>query len=106
MNLPQHIYKLIIFSFLFCFYQASFANSLNASRVTQELVNPPYLPEHSQVALGPPKIVQIDMIIQEKDNEADSYEDLSTYQKKNQGLMNIDFDNQLSLQFQLFYYYH
>ena len=69
MNLPQHIYKLIIFSFLFCFYQASFANSLNASRVTQELVNPPYLPEHSQVALGPPKIVQIDMIIQEKEIE-------------------------------------
>jgi nitrite reductase (NO-forming) len=35
-------------------------------RVTQKLVAPPFLPEHEQVAKGPPKIVQVRMVIEEK----------------------------------------
>ena len=38
-------------------------------RVTQELVTPPFLPEHEQVATGEPKVVQIEMVIEEKDIE-------------------------------------
>lgn len=40
------------------------ANKLE--RVTQKLVAPPFLPEHEQVAKGPPKIVQVRMEIEEK----------------------------------------
>jgi nitrite reductase (NO-forming) len=35
-------------------------------RVTQELVAPPLLPKHDQVAKGKPKIVQVRMVIEEK----------------------------------------
>jgi nitrite reductase (NO-forming) len=35
-------------------------------RVTQTLVPPPGVPEHDQVAQGPPKIVQVRMVIEEK----------------------------------------
>lgn len=38
----------------------------NLQRVTQQLVPPPFLPQHDQVAKGPPKIVQIRMVIEEK----------------------------------------
>ena len=40
-------------------------------RVTQTLVAPPFLPEHDQVAAGPPKVVQIRMVIEEKLIEID-----------------------------------
>jgi nitrite reductase (NO-forming) len=36
------------------------------TRVTQALVPPPGVPEHDQVASGPPKIVQVRMVIEEK----------------------------------------
>ncbi|HIG64133.1 MAG TPA: nitrite reductase, copper-containing [Methyloprofundus sp.] len=36
-------------------------------RVTQELVTPPFLPKHSQVADSEPKIVQVRMTVQEKE---------------------------------------
>jgi nitrite reductase (NO-forming) len=38
-------------------------------RVTQKLVAPPFLPEHDQVAKGEPKIVEIRMVIEEKEME-------------------------------------
>ncbi len=40
-----------------------------AEVVTQELVDPPFLPEHEQVASGPPRIVQIRMEIIEREVE-------------------------------------
>ena len=38
-------------------------------RVTQELVAPPFLPEHTQIAIGDPKVVKIRMVVQEKEME-------------------------------------
>ncbi len=38
-------------------------------RVTQVLVAPPFLPEHEQVARGRPKIVQVRMVVEEKEIE-------------------------------------
>ena len=35
-------------------------------RVKQTLVAPPFLPEHDQVAVGGPKIVEVTMMIEEK----------------------------------------
>lgn len=35
-------------------------------RVTQELVAPPLLPEHTQIAVGAPKVVKIRMTVEEK----------------------------------------
>ena len=35
-------------------------------RVTQELVKPPFLPKHEQVAAGNPKVFQVRMVIEEK----------------------------------------
>ncbi len=35
-------------------------------RVTQELVRPPFLPDHEQIATGDPKVVQVRMVIEEK----------------------------------------
>lgn len=38
-------------------------------RVTQKLVAPPFLPEHDQVAKGGPKIIEMTMVIEEKEME-------------------------------------
>lgn len=43
---------------------ASKADTLE--RITQRLVAPPFLPAHEQVAEGPPKVVQVRMVIEEK----------------------------------------
>ncbi|HSF34105.1 MAG TPA: copper-containing nitrite reductase [Candidatus Tectomicrobia bacterium] len=43
---------------------ASKADTLE--RTTQRLVAPPFLPVHEQVAEGPPKVVQVRMVIEEK----------------------------------------
>ena len=40
-------------------------------RVTQTLVAPPFLPEHDQVAVGGPKVVQVRLVIEEKLIEID-----------------------------------
>jgi len=40
-------------------------------RVTQTLVAPPFLPEHEQAVTGAPKIVQVKMVMQEKELEID-----------------------------------
>lgn len=41
-------------------------------RVTQQLVDPPFLPVHDQVATGEPKVVQVRMVIEEKLIEVDA----------------------------------
>lgn len=43
----------------------------NLKRVVQNLVSPPFLPEHDQIAKGNPKIVEIRMVIEEKIIEVD-----------------------------------
>jgi len=40
-------------------------------RVTQTLVAPPFLPKHEQIVTGPAKVVQIRMVIEEKELEID-----------------------------------
>lgn len=40
-------------------------------RVPQELVAPPFLPKHEQIAAGPSKVVQIRMVIEEKEIEVE-----------------------------------
>ena len=41
----------------------------NLPRVKQKLVSPPFIPEHEQVAIGGPKIVEVEFIIEEKEIE-------------------------------------
>lgn len=43
----------------------------NLKRVTQELVAPPFLPKHDQVATGKPKIIEVRMVIEEKEIEVE-----------------------------------
>lgn len=42
------------------------AGAESLERVTQTLVAPPFAPVHDQVAKGPPKVVQVRMVIEEK----------------------------------------
>ena len=44
-------------------------NIKGLERVTQTLVTPPQVPEHQQIAKGKPKIVQVRMVIEEKEEE-------------------------------------
>ena len=48
------------------------SNIQDLERVTQTLVNPPFLPKHDQIAKGGPKVVQMTMIIEEKEIEVTS----------------------------------
>lgn len=50
--------------------QGSEINQLKT--ITQKLVSPPNLPEHKQVASGPPKLVKVRMVIEEKQIEIDN----------------------------------
>ena len=45
------------------------ANVKDLERVTQKLVNPPFLPEHDQVAKTGPKVVQVTLEVEEKEIE-------------------------------------
>ena len=45
------------------------SNVKDLPRVTQKLVKPPFLPEHDQVAKHPPRVVQVEMVIEEKEIE-------------------------------------
>ena len=45
------------------------ANVKDLDRVTQKLVNPPFLPVHDQVAKSGPKVVEVVMDIEEKEIE-------------------------------------
>ena len=47
------------------------ADIADLERVTQELVAPPFLPRHEQVATGKPKIIQVRMVIEEKEIEVE-----------------------------------
>ncbi len=42
------------------------ANADGLDRVTQTLVTPPFLPVHDQIASGPPRVVQVRLVIEEK----------------------------------------
>ncbi|WP_306024888.1 copper-containing nitrite reductase [Oceaniradius stylonematis] len=46
--------------------EAAPADLSGLERVRQELVDPPFAPEHEQVASGPPKIVEIEMVTHER----------------------------------------
>lgn len=50
-------------------HQAFADNIDKLETVTQELVPPPLLPEHKQVATGGPKVVRVRMVIEEKEIE-------------------------------------
>ena len=65
----SHLMKAITLGALCCLIEAPLANTAEISTVFQELVNPPLVPEHSQVAEGPPKVIQIKMVIEEKEIE-------------------------------------
>ena len=58
-------------------------------RVTQTLVAPPYLPEHNQISVGAPKIVEITMVIEEKELEIASgvFAQAMTFEGTNPGPM-------------------
>ncbi|HFD31393.1 MAG TPA: nitrite reductase, copper-containing [Gammaproteobacteria bacterium] len=45
------------------------SNAKGMERVTQKLVKPPFLPEHDQVAKHPPRVVQVEMTVIEKEIE-------------------------------------
>ncbi len=42
------------------------AEAEKLERVSQTLVAPPFLPSHDQTATGPPKVVQVRLVIEEK----------------------------------------
>ncbi|MGJ8624953.1 MAG: multicopper oxidase domain-containing protein [Yoonia sp.] len=48
-------------------------------RVTQTLVQPPLAPEHDQIAQGPPKIVEIEMVIDERLMVVDEFSDATIW---------------------------
>lgn len=45
---------------------AGLADADELERVTQTLVAPPFLPAHEQRATGPPKLIQVRLVIEEK----------------------------------------
>jgi len=45
------------------------SNIAGMKRVKQKLVNPPFLPEHDQVAKHPPRIVEVELVVEEKEIE-------------------------------------
>lgn len=47
------------------------ASALDLPRVQQTLVAPPFLPEHEQVATGGPKVIEVRMVIEEKQIEVE-----------------------------------
>jgi len=62
----------VVFAVFFMLGNAAFAKGIEGlERVTQTLVAPPYLPEHEQAVTGPPKIVQVRMVMEEKEIEID-----------------------------------
>ena len=47
-------------------HAASSAQVADLPRVTQEMVAPPFLPKHDQLAEGGPKVVEVRFVIEEK----------------------------------------
>jgi len=65
-GLPATVLALL--SFVIGGVSTSFAaGAVGLPRVTQELVAPPFLPKHNQVAVGGPKVVQVRLEIVEKE---------------------------------------
>jgi nitrite reductase (NO-forming) len=59
--------------------KATPADLSGLERVRQELVAPPFAPKHAQVASGPPKIVEIEMITEERLMVVDEDNDASIW---------------------------
>ena len=67
-KITKLILKLIIFSSTVLVVPCLGATQVdNLKRVTQELVAPPFLPKHDQVAIGGPKVVQIRLVVDQKE---------------------------------------
>lgn len=47
------------------------ADLANLPRVRQELVAPPFAPEHEQVASGGPKVIEVELTVHEDKREID-----------------------------------
>ena len=47
-------------------WQAQAAEIDNLPRITQDLVAPPFVPKHEQVATGGPRIVEVRLVVEEK----------------------------------------
>lgn len=71
MNHPSRKLVLLAVSFFLAMMPAALAapNYSKMKRVTQKMVAPPFLPKHSQVAKGKPKIVKVRLVIEEKKME-------------------------------------
>ena len=67
------------------------ANIEGLKRVTQKLVTPPFLPEHDQVAKGGPKIVEMTMVVIEKEIEVSAgvFVQAMTFNGSNPGPMMV-----------------
>jgi nitrite reductase (NO-forming) len=67
------------------------SNVKDLEKVTQKLVNPPFLPEHDQVAKGGPKVIQVTMDIEEKEIEVKPgvYVQAMTFNGTNPGPMMV-----------------
>lgn len=68
-ELRNHLLKPLTFIVLVLLCGTAVADLEGVQRVTPLLVAPLYLPKHDQIAVGPAKIVQIKMIIEEKEIE-------------------------------------
>ncbi len=67
-KITKLILKLIIFSSTVLVVPCLGATQVdNLKRVTQELVAPPFLPKHDQVAIGSPKVVQVRLVVDQKE---------------------------------------
>ena len=78
--IKEIVVSLIVFLFLMIFFLQYDAKSDEADKlpvVTQKLVKPPYVPKHNQVAVGGPKVVKVNMVVEEKlitiDNEGTQF---------------------------------
>ena len=53
------------------FQQASAASLKGLQRVKQKLVDPPFVPEHDQVVSNKPKVVEVEIVMEEKEIEVE-----------------------------------
>ena len=67
-NMKKTIILSMCLTFIMGIASISFAAGADGlPRVTQELVAPPFLPKHDQVAKGGPKVVQIRLVVDQKE---------------------------------------
>ncbi len=65
--MPYFLRLFVLTAIAFLLAVSAHADLSGVERVTQELVPPPFLPKHDQVAKGKPKVVQIRLVIEEKE---------------------------------------